>query len=75
MKKLKCEICGKEIIDGQDNYYKSFGDIVFCESCGDERLGQSQYGYYDILDDMPDPDILLDDELSDVDFFEFKDKQ
>ena len=36
---------------------------------------ESQYGLYDTLDDMPDPDILLDDELSDVDFFEFKDKQ
>jgi hypothetical protein len=68
---MKCEKCGKAILLGE-RYFVSDGGIYFCGECGDDRLSKSTYGLYDSEADHGDPDSLLDDDLTDVDFFEEK---
>jgi len=71
MEKLKCDKCGKEIIKGQHPYYESDDGNVYCEDCADVELSYCQYGWYREEDVSGDPDMMLDDDLADVDFYQY----
>lgn len=67
--KKNCEVCGKEInVSIEYHYCSNYGDLM-CEECGDERLNNSSYGFYDTEADHGDPDLMLDDDLADVSFY------
>lgn len=67
--KNECEVCGKKIdLVAEFHYCSDYGDLM-CEDCGDERLYDSSYGLYDNQAGHGDPDLMLDDDLSDVSFY------
>jgi hypothetical protein len=68
----KCIYCEKEINELLERYFENDDLETVCNDCAEEKLSKSQYGWYD--DDLVpiDPDLLLDDDLADVSFYQEK---
>jgi hypothetical protein len=71
-----CEFC-QDKVSLNDTYFESGDGTVYCLYCGNKYLEHSQYGWYHRDDDAVtrDPDMMLDDELVDIEFFNLKDRQ
>lgn len=50
-------------------HYRSENGNSYCLECAEEFLSYSEYGYYDKDETDLDPDLWLDDDLSDIEFF------
>ncbi len=66
---MKCSYCDRDINKVKEDYYEGDSGKDCCEDCFSEYLSSSQYGFYDWAEAARDPDLMLDDELSDVEFF------
>lgn len=71
MTKLNCNRCGKSIIVEKDPYYEGNYGIIYCNSCGNKHLLNSQHGYYEEREAMGNSNAIFNNDLSDVDFFIF----
>lgn len=63
---MKCCKCDKKV---STSFYRSTNDYCMCDECGGFLLELSDYnGYYE-WQEMSDPDLMLDDDLADCEFW------
>lgn len=64
----KCHCCGREMTLTEE-WFNGDQGTQWCLECGYEKLVETEYGYYDPNEYYLDVDNILDDDLSEVEFF------